>query len=122
MRMNYVNYAAALSATLLALAPAAVGAAPNDPAPFSETVAHDDLDLTTPRGIALLEARIDTRVNRLCATGGRDFASLRLERECRRAALTRAEGQVRLTIAEANADRVRLAEVTATSATDTPGG
>lgn len=76
---------------------------------FSVQVAHDDLDLTTQKGVSVLDDRIKTIIRRQCASNARDTESLRLERECRASAFASAQGQVRMAVAQANADKVRLA-------------
>jgi len=121
MRMNCINLVVGIAAALLPFAAPALAAGTANQTHFHETVAHDDLDLTTQEGVARLKARIETRVRMACRNGGRDGTSLRLERECREAALDRAGRQVRLVVAEANADSVRLAETRSASRTDTPG-
>lgn len=105
------------------LVPTQAKAAPAQSTAFEVTVEYDDLDLTSERGVALLAARIEARVNQRCATGGRDGASLRLERRCREAALASTEEQVLLAVAKANADGIRLAEAErdAASSAHTPG-
>lgn len=77
--------------------------------PFAETIAHDDLDLTTENGVALLDQRAATIIRRQCANGGRDGASIRLERACRVSAAKAAKEQVRLAVNSAQAAKVRLA-------------
>lgn len=120
MRMNFINLPVGMAALLLPFA-APANAGTINQTRFSETIGYADLDLTTRRGVALLEARIETRIRMACRNGGRDGASLRLERECREAALAGAGQQVRLAVAEANAERIRLAERDAASRADTPG-
>jgi len=108
-------------ALALALVPATAYAAPADSTPFETTVAHDDLDLTTPEGAARLEQRVLTKVRRMCALGGRDGTSLRLERECRATALAATAPAIRLAIANARLDQVRLAQTDGASPAATPG-
>ena len=110
----------------LALTPIAASSALANPAnssEFSETVTHDDLDLTTQAGIDRLDDRIRTRINRLCRTGAHDSDARRLQRECRIGALASVEQQVQIAIAQANSQRARLAATTPSPASDvtTPG-
>ncbi len=118
MRKTILTITAA--ATAIA-APAIAHASPVNETEFNETVEHDNLDLTTQRGIARLDDRVRTEIRRACANGGRDGASVRLERECRATAFASAKSEIRLAVAEANADRVRFANNSAASDTDTPG-
>jgi len=96
-------------------------AAPNSATVFEERVEYHDLDLSTQRGVALLESRIKIRIARLCDSGGRDGASLNLERQCREDARASAAPQVRLAVAQANAERTRLAAKTAAHVPENPG-
>ncbi len=98
----------ALAATAIAAAPASANG-PVNATDFAKQVQHDDVDLTTQEGIALLDDRMQIVIRRMCANGGRDGASIRLERECRSSAAASAEQQVRLAIATAKSDKVRLA-------------
>lgn len=115
------SFALVAAATVAITAAAPALAAPANSTEFNATVEHDDLDLTTQRGIARLDERVRTTVRRACANGGRDSASIRLERECRNGALAAAETQVRLAIVEANADRPRFASNSTAAVADTPG-
>lgn len=108
-------------AAALAIIPAAASASPINATEFSETVSHDDLDLTTREGASKLDERVRTRIRQLCQNGGRDGASLRLERECRMSALADAGHKIRVAIANARVDRVRLAQNTTASPAATPG-
>ena len=110
----------------LALTPIAASSALANPAnssEFSETVTHDDLDLTTQAGIDRLDDRIRTRINRLCRIDARDSDARRLQRECQIGALASVEQQVQIAIAQANSQRARLAATTPSPASDvtTPG-
>ena len=107
-----MRFATALIASSLAIvaAPAAAGGMIANE--FDADVAHEDLDLTTEKGVALLDERVKTIIRRSCANGGRDSASIRLERECRASAFAAAESQVRLAISQAHARKVRLASNT----------
>lgn len=105
----------AATAALVAV-PSITSASPVNSVEFAETVEHDDLDLTTNEGASRLDERVRTRVRQMCRMGGRDSATLRLESECRESALAATMPHVRLAIAEANADRRRLA-ADATSST-----
>lgn len=98
----------AATCAILAL-PAAAFAEPINQTEFTADVAHDDLDLTTRRGVAQLDERVRTIIRRACANGGRDSASIQLERECRTGAQAAAEQQVRLAVRQAGAQRARLA-------------
>lgn len=111
----------AIAATLM-LAPVAAQASPINATEFEAPIAFDDLDLTTREGVSRLDERVRTRVRQLCANGGRDGASLRLERECRVGALAATAPAVRLAIANARLGTVRFAERTPTSPAATPGG
>jgi UrcA family protein len=90
--------------------PVAAEAAPINETRFAEQISHNDLDLAKSDDAARLEERVRNRIRQLCQNGGRDGASLRLERECRSSALADAGHQVRVAIANARADRVRFAE------------
>ena len=122
MRNILITAAAAAAAAALVITPAAASASPVNATEFSETVAHEDLDLTTSEGVARLDERVRTRIRQLCRTGSRDSASLRLERECQIGALAQAQSEVRLAVAEANANRARFAATTSTAeGAATPG-
>jgi UrcA family protein len=112
----------ALAAALM-LAPANAYASPANTSEFAAPVAHDDLDLTTSEGISRLDDRVRTRVRQMCQNGGRDSASIRLERECRASALAATAPAMRLAIANARAETVRFAERAPTPASPaaTPG-
>ena len=97
-------------ATALMLTPAAALASPANTSEFEAPVAHDDLDLTTNEGVSRLDERVRTRVRQMCQNGGRDSASVRLERECRESALAAAAPAVRMAIASARAETFRFAE------------
>jgi UrcA family protein len=109
------------AAALLVLAPATALATPQNATPFDAPVAHDDLDLATRDGIARLDERVRTKVRQMCANGGRDAASLRLERECRQSALAATAPAIRVAVANARLDRTRLAATTPASPAATPG-
>ena len=106
---------------LILLAPAAVHAAPVITTEFESPVAHDDLDLAKPGDVTRLDERVRTKVRQMCANGGRDSASLRLERECRETALAATAPAVRVAIANARMERLRFAENTPASPAATPG-
>lgn len=108
-------------ALALTLSPAAVHAAPINATEFEAPVAHDDLDLTAREGVARLDERVRTKVRQMCQNGGRDGASLRLERECRESALAATAPAVRMAIANARLDRVQLAQTETASPAATPG-
>jgi len=110
------------AAAALLLAPAAAHASPVNTTEFEALVAHDDLDLTTHEGVSRIDERVRTRVRQLCNNGGRDSASLRLERECRVGALAATAPAIRMAIVNARLDRVRLAQTETASPTATPGG
>jgi len=108
-------------ALALTLAPAAVHATPVNATEFEAPVAHDDLDLTTNEGASRLDERVRTKVRQMCANGGRDGASVRLERECRESALAATAPAIRVAVANARLERVRFAENTPASPAATPG-
>lgn len=110
----------AIAATLM-LAPTAAFASPVNATGFEAPVAHDDLDLTTSDGVSRLDERVRTKVRQMCANGGRDGASVRLERECRESALAATAPAVRVAIANARLERVRFAQNTPASPAATPG-
>lgn len=118
-----MTFRAPLALTVvLMLAPAtAAYASPVNTTEFEASVAHDDLDLTTRDGVTRLDERVRTKVRQMCANGGRDGASQRLERECRDSALAATAPAVRLAIANARLDRVRLAQTETASSAVTPG-
>lgn len=118
MRIRLLIAAALASGIVL---PASISAAPVNETQFVEEVGHDDLDLATNEGAARLDDRVRNRIRQLCQNGGRDGASLRLERECRMSALADVGHKVRVAVANARVDRVRLAQNTAPSPTATPG-
>lgn len=99
----------ALAAAML-LTPAVAHASPVNAIELEATVAHDDLDLTTSDGVSRLDERIRTRVRQMCQNGGRDSASVRLERECRAGALAATASAVRVAIANARIENLRFAE------------
>lgn len=110
----------AIAATLM-LAPATAIASPVNATGFEAPVAHDDLDLTTNEGASRLDDRVRTKVRQMCANGGRDGASARLERECRESALAATAPAIRVAIANARLERVRFAKNTPASPAATPG-
>lgn len=118
MRLR-LTFAAALACGLML--PVAATAAPMNETRFVEDVSHDDLDLTSPEDAARLDERVRNRVRQLCQNGGRDSVSLRLERECRVSAMADAGHKVRVAIANAKVDRVRLAKNDTSSPAATPG-
>ncbi|MFU7528863.1 UrcA family protein [Qipengyuania sp. ASV99] len=110
----------ALAAALITV-PTVVLASPINSTEFEATVPHEDLNLSTQQGVSRLDERVRTRIRQLCRNGGRDSASIRLERECRAGAFAAAERQVRFAIAKANADRARFAANSSADGSDTPG-
>lgn len=110
-------------AAVLMLTPAVAHASPANSSEFEAPVAHDDLDLTTSEGVSRLDERVRTRARQMCQNGGRDSASVRLERECRVSALAATAPAMRLAIANVRAETVRFAEraATPTSPAATPG-
>ena len=114
--MRTIITLAAASAALIAF-PAAASAAPGHSTEFDTVVQHDDLDLVDHADAARLDERVRTKVRQLCRIGGRDAETIRLERECRDSALAMALPQVRLAVAEANADRARFASIGQPSST-----
>ncbi len=122
IRSSFASLGAPLAVAIaLMAAPASVQAAPANATEFEADVAHDDLDLSTREGVARLDERVRTKARQMCANGGRDSASVRLERECRDSALAAAAPEIRVAIANARADRVRLAENAPASPAATPG-
>lgn len=112
-----------LIAAALIAAPTTAIASPVNSTEFEKSVQHDDLDLTTQEGVAVLDQRVRTQIRRACANGGRDSASQRLERECRESALAAAMPDVEFAIAQANVNRPRFAENSSPAASGeaTPG-
>jgi UrcA family protein len=103
------------------MAPAAAHAAPVNATDFDAPVAHGDLDLSAPGDVTRLDERVRTKVRQLCQNGGRDSASLRLERECRDSALAATAPAVRIAIANARRDQFWLADADPASPAATPG-
>ncbi|MEM7688192.1 MAG: UrcA family protein [Pseudomonadota bacterium] len=112
----------ALSALAAIAAPAAASQGPVNSTDFSASVEHKDLDLTQRKDVSRLDDRIRTRINQMCRNGGRDSASVRLERQCRASALAAAQPEVRFAVAKANAQRTRFATNTAAPAKDAAPG
>ena len=116
---NSIIFAAAAAALAI---PAAASATPVNSPEFEEVIDHKDLDLTTRDGVTRLDDRVRTKINQMCRNGGRDSASIRLERQCHTTALAAAKPGVRFAIAKANAERVRFATNSSSPASDaTPG-
>lgn len=109
------------AAALALIGGAPVMANPVNATPFETAIAHDDLDLGTNDGVSRLDERVRTKVRQMCRNGGRDGASLRLERECEASALAAAAPAIRVAVANARLDRVRLAANTPASPAATPG-
>ncbi|QUL38753.1 UrcA family protein [Erythrobacter sp. JK5] len=107
-----MRFIAATFATSLALIAAPAAASGMNATEFTAEVQHKDVDLTSRDGVALLDERLKTTIRQQCANGGRDLQSIRLERECRQSALASVERQVRFAVAEAKANKVRLAQGT----------
>lgn len=107
----------------LMLAPLAVLAAPVAAASDAptETISHADLDLTTKAGVEQLNRRINSRIRALCETGTPGVAARQFEQECRAVALAEARTKARIAVAEANANKARLAEATPASRSSNPG-
>jgi len=118
--MRIYTFITAASAAIVAISSAA-NASPAGTGTFREDVSYADLDLTTREGVARLERRIDSAIDRVCNTGQRDLGSLRFEQDCRQGALAYAKADIRLAVASANADKVRLAEAEEGSSQDAPG-
>ncbi len=76
---------------------------------FEIEIDHEDIDLSTEQGVALLDERVRTIIRRECANGGRDSTSVRLKRACRASARAAAEDQIRFAVSEARITAVRLA-------------
>jgi len=102
----------ALTASALALCATPAIANPLNTNDFTVDVEHEDIDLTTRKGIARLDERIKTIIRQKCANSGRDMQSRRLERNCRASALASTQRQVRFAILESKASKVRLAAAT----------
>lgn len=111
-----------LAFTAALATPAIAAQGPVNETEFAKDVDHSDLDLTTRKGVSVLDDRVRTRIKQMCRNGGRDSASIRLERQCRASALASAKSEVRFAIAKANADRVRLAANTTPKASDAAPG
>lgn len=107
-----MRFVAATIATSLALIAAPAAAGGMNATEFSAEIEHKDVDLTTEKGVALLDQRLKTIIRQKCTNGGRDMQSLRLERQCRETAFASAEKQVRFAVLEAKARKVRLAQGT----------
>lgn len=118
--MRNIPFIAAAAAAII-VTPATASASPVNATEFSVKVPHDDLDLTAREGVARLDERVQTKVRQMCRNGGRDSASLRLERECQTGALAAAASAIRVAVANARIDRVRLADNTPASRSPTPG-
>lgn len=71
------------------------------------SVATADLDLASPADRARLETRLNSAIDRVCRSAGRDADALRAERLCR--VQFRAEAQDRVDVAIAQANATRLA-------------
>ena len=102
-----IKLAIAALATAIIAAPAQANDATSNG--FSIQVPHADLDLTTQEGVSRLDDRVQTRIRQMCRTGSRDQVALKNERACRENARNQAAQSVRLAVAEANADKKRLA-------------
>jgi UrcA family protein len=121
-RFPLASFGAPLAVAIALMAtPATVHANPVNATEFEAPVAHDDLDLAKPGDVTRLDERVRTKVRQMCANGGRDGASLRLERECREAALAATAPAVRVAVANARVERLRFAENTPASPAATPG-
>ena len=70
-----------------------------------------DLDLATAAGQARLDDRVNTAIRIACRSGDRTIVSLRMERECASTMRKQAEGQVRLAIAAAHAERFAALDI-----------
>lgn len=118
--MRTISTLALTIASLAAIA-APAQANPTNQTDFAIDVESRDLDLATEKGISRLDDRLQTRIRQMCRTGGRDRASIELERACREGAYASSRRDVRLAVMQAKADRVRLAQNTAAKAAETPG-
>ncbi len=78
--------------------------------PVRLRVSYRDLNLAAPEGVAALEDRVETAVDRICGRGGRGLAGRGSERECRREARESAVGQVHAAIYRAVAADHRVAQ------------
>jgi UrcA family protein len=122
LRFPLASFGAPLAVAIAVMAiPASAHAAPANATGFDAAIAHDDLDLTTREGVARLDDRVRTKVRQMCVNGGRDSASVRLERECRETALAATAPAIRVAIANARMERLRFAENTPASPAATPG-
>lgn len=116
-----IKFALVAAVTALIAAPAAANGSPVNSTEFEVSVPHEDLDLSTQQGVSRLDERVRTRIRQMCRNGGRDGASIRLERECRIGAMAQAERGVRLAVAQANANRPRFAQSSTAAGNTTPG-
>lgn len=122
LRSPFASFGAPLAVAIALMANHAnAHGAPVNATEFEAPVAHDDLDLAKPGDVTRLDERVRTKVRQMCANGGRDGASLRLERECRETALAATAPAVRVAIANARLERLRFAENTPASPAATPG-
>lgn len=104
----------------LILAPLAILAAPLAAAP-AETISYADIDLTSKAGVEQLNRRIESKVRGLCETGTPGVVARQYEQQCRAVALAEARTKARIAIAQANANKARLAEATPASRGANPG-
>lgn len=74
----------------------------------SVTVSVEDLDLTGSADRAKLDSRIATAARIACDSGARDAGSLRMERECRAAAIADATAQAKIAMV---GEQLRLAAI-----------
>ncbi|KPF65154.1 UrcA family protein [Porphyrobacter sp. AAP60] len=115
LRLSFAAAAIAIAAGTPAFA------SPVNATAFEASVTYDDLDLATGEGAARLDERVRIKVRQMCRNGGRDGASLRLERECQVSALAAAAPAIRVAVVNARLERVRLAANTPASPAATPG-
>lgn len=93
MRLNTTILAVAASA--VAVTGAATSAYADTPDRVSVAVRHNDLNLGSPEGRALLQARIVNAARRACQmSGNQTLSELQRSRTCYRQAMAGAEAQV----------------------------
>lgn len=102
------NFKLASTLTAASIMLATVPAHAQSEAPQT-TVSTEDLDLSTDQGQRRLKERTNRAIRKMCDSGSRGVAALRMEQACRVRAAEQSEGQIRLAIANANASKVQLA-------------
>lgn len=94
----------AVSAAPVSAAPAQSGAAP------TAMVSISGIDMTSPAGIARVEAEVRRAARRVCETGDRSLAAQVRARECTTTAIAAAMPQVEQLAANARDARTALAD------------